>query len=117
MPGVGTGGVFYTKQRPDSAAMPQTRAPSPAGLDGWETWAYRIDLYRLVPRAALLVYAWCGYTVGMWFMGLADPTNGQSTFVSVYAGVAPLLLNFYMQQGVDWEARLNTRSPMAKAEG
>jgi hypothetical protein len=100
--------------------MPSARAPSPAGLDSWETWAYRIDLYRVVPRAALLLYALAGSTIGLWFMSLGDPTAGQSAFVSVYAGIAPLLLQFYMSQGIDWDARLGIRSPhvpMAKAEG
>lgn len=80
--------------------------PRPPFFDWWETWAYRFDLWRIVPRLALLIYGISSWRVAEWFMDLKEPTVAHGAFVSVVSGIAPLILNFYMQNGVDWEKRI-----------
>jgi hypothetical protein len=75
----------------------------------WERIAYAIDTYRAVPRTVLTGCAYMTWHVTHWFMDLKEPTVAQGTFVSVVYGVIPLILNFYMAQGVDWEKRLAGR--------
>lgn len=79
----------------------------------FEKPAYYLDLYRVVPRAALLGCAWMTYRVTDWFMALKDASGAQATFVSVVYGVIPLILNFYMANGVRWNdsGRLLADSP------
>lgn len=40
--------------------------------------------------------------VSMWFMALPKPESAHGMFVSVVYGAIPFLLNFYMQNGVQW---------------
>lgn len=83
-------------------------------LDPWERVAYLLDVFRVIPRMALIGYAVILYEIGIWFMALKDPTVAQGAFISVVYGVAPLLLNFYMQQGIDWETRMAGKFERAK---
>ena len=85
---------------------------------GWLPWfefpAYLLDQYRTIPRLVLFATAAMTWRVTEWFMALSDPTTQQATFVSVAYGVVPLILNFYMQNGVDWERRrTGTATPPA----
>lgn len=68
----------------------------------WYQFWKAIDHARLVPRLCLFGYAYQMYSIQQWFQGLKDPTGAQGTFVAVVYGVAPLVLNFYMQNGTDW---------------
>jgi hypothetical protein len=77
--------------------------------------AYYLDLYRVVPRAVLSGYGWMAWRVAEWFLTLPNPTLAQAGFPSVVYGVAPLVLNFYMQNGVDWERRRGTPVPQPAA--
>ena len=83
-------------------------------LDRWERVAYLLDVFRVVPRLALGGFAVILYEVGSWFMGLKDPTVAQGAFVSVVYAAAPIMVNFYMQQGIDWEARMSGKFERAK---
>lgn len=74
-------------------------------LTTWEKPAYYSDIYRVVPRMVLLACGLMTWRVTDWFMALDDPGVAQATFVSVVYGVIPLILNFYMQNGVDWDKR------------
>jgi hypothetical protein len=74
--------------------------------DSVERWAYYLDVFRVMPRLALIAYGYSFHQTASWFMDLKDPTAAQGAFISVITGVAPLILNFYMQQGVDWEKRI-----------
>lgn len=76
-------------------------------LDGWERWAYRIDLWRVVPRSVLAVYGISSWRVAEWFMALPEPNTAHGAFVSVVAGIAPLLFQFYAVNGIDWEKRID----------
>jgi len=68
----------------------------------WAAFWRAFDLARVVPRVALVFYGWQMVVVQEWFMALKDPTTGQSAFTATVWGVAPLLLNFYMAQGIKW---------------
>lgn len=81
-------------------------------INRWESVAYYLDLYRIFPRVLLAGYGYMAYKVAIWFMGLADATPAQAGFPSVVYGAAPFILNFYMQNGIDWERRrLNLPGP------
>lgn len=67
--------------------------------------AYWIDIYRVIPRLVLIGCGIAAWHVSDWFMALTDPSAAQATFVSVVYGTIPLTLNFYMQNGVNWDAR------------
>jgi hypothetical protein len=73
-------------------------------LQSWERPAYYLDLYRVWPRAILLGYSWMVWTMSAWYMALKEPSGAQSAFVGAVYGVAGLITNFYMQNGVDWNA-------------
>ncbi len=82
-------------------------------INAWERPAYYLDLYRVMPRMALAGYGYMAWQVALWFMGLKDPTVAQAGFPSVVYGAAPFIMNFYMQNGINWEARrsVELRSP------
>lgn len=86
------------------------------GFDKWEAFAYRVDVLRLTPRLVLAAVGIATYQVSTWFMSLHDPTTQQAAFVSVVYGVTPLILNFYMQNGVDWEKRISSRQKSDQLE-
>ena len=78
--------------------------------DKWEQVAYLIDLYRIVPRMVMLVYGISSWRVAEWFMRIPEPGAAQGAFVSVVAGIAPLLFQFYAANGIDWEKRRQENS-------
>ena len=67
-----------------------------------EKVAYYFDLYRVWPRAMLVALSLMTWHVTSWYMALPEPGMPHATFVSVVYGVIPLVLNFYMSNGVDW---------------
>ncbi len=69
----------------------------------WRAVGEMVDKLRIIPRVLLGLYTWQAYVVAKWAMGLTDLTVAQGMFVSTMYGVAPLLLNFYMQNGTDWD--------------
>lgn len=69
----------------------------------WTKFWRAFDVARVVPRAALVACGWMTWHVTQWFMGLKDPSGPQSAFVVTVYGVVPLILNFYMANGVKWE--------------
>lgn len=76
---------------------------------GYLEWpAYLIDIYRIAPRAILVVATWYVYQVGKWYMGL--PTAERTTEVSVFSGLVfaawTKACDWYMQRGVDWSQRM-----------
>lgn len=71
-------------------------------VKGWEKFWRAFDRARVVPRVALAWYMWQMYAVQVWFLTLKEPSGAQAAFVSTVWGAFALLLNFYMQQGVDW---------------
>lgn len=79
------------------------------GLGRWERIAYHLDVLRVFPRVLILAYTIAAGYVGAWFMGLKDPSGPAAAFVSTVAGIAPLMLSFYCQNGVDWTARMVSR--------
>ena len=86
-------------------------------FDTWETWAYRIDLYRVVPRIVMLVYGFSSWRIAEWFMALKEPSGAHGAFVSVVAGIAPLLFQFYASNGIDWEKRIERLLNSAPSPG
>lgn len=69
----------------------------------WRQAGECIDKLRIVPRALLALYTWQAWIVGSWAMARPDLTVPQTVFVSTIYGVYPMLLNFYMQNGTDWD--------------
>lgn len=85
-------------------------------LDRFERVAYLIDLYRVVPRIVMGAYGVGAWLTAEWFMGLSEPSGAQSAFVSVVAGIAPILFQFYAANGIDWEKRLGALWPKKDSE-
>ncbi len=77
-------------------------------MSKWYRFWKAFDLARIFPRAVMVGCAFMTWEVTQWFMSLSDPTNAQGLFVSVVYGVIPLLLNFYMQNGVPWSQQATT---------
>jgi len=69
----------------------------------WLRFWRAFDVARVVPRAVLMVYIWHALRVSEWFLALPAPSMAQAGYPAVVWGVMPLLLNFYMAQGVKWE--------------
>lgn len=69
----------------------------------WLKFWRAFDVARVVPRAVLGLYLWHALQVSQWFLALKDPSAAQASYPAVVWGVLPLLLNFYMSQGVKWE--------------
>lgn len=61
--------------------------------------AKMLNDYRVVPRLLVFGYGLFAFQVGSWFMGLADPSTQQATFVSVIWGAAAVWFNFYVNSG------------------
>lgn len=47
-------------------------------------------------HAAFVGYGYLVYDVVMWFKGLPDPSTAQTFLVTTVTGLAPIVLNFYM---------------------
>lgn len=69
------------------------------------------DIARVVPRAVLMVYLWHAFRVSEWFLALKEPSAAQASYPAVVWGVMPLLLSFYMQNGVKWEPPKDSAKP------
>jgi hypothetical protein len=69
----------------------------------WSALWKALDQARLFPRAFLFAYGWLAYDLHEWFTRQPDISTPQTNYISVVWGVFPLLLNFYMQNGVRWE--------------
>lgn len=78
-------------------------------MNRWERGAYLIDAYRVVPRLLIFGYAALVWRLALWFMALPDPKTEQSAFATLVAGFFVPLCNWYMQNGVDWVARMNAQ--------
>ena len=68
-------------------------------MDKWQLWAKRVNDWRLIPRLLVVTYGWFCFEVGLWFMGLAEPSVAQATFVSVIWGAATGWFGFYCKSG------------------
>lgn len=62
-------------------------------------WATIINRYRVIPRFLTFAYGIMNFRVMEWFMGLADPTMAQATFVSTIVGAASAWFGFYVNSG------------------
>ena len=69
----------------------------------WLRFWRAFDVARVVPRFVLGLYLWHALRVSEWFLALAEPSAAQASYPAVVWGVLPLLLNFYMNNGVKWE--------------
>lgn len=69
----------------------------------WYKFWRAFDAARIIPRICLVACGWMTWHVTQWFMGLKDPSGPQSAFVVTVYGVLPLILNFYMSNGVKWD--------------
>lgn len=69
----------------------------------WAAFWRAFDLARIFPRVVLCGCAYMTWIVTQWFMALPKPSAEQSAFVVVVYGVIPLILNFYMANGVKWD--------------
>lgn len=83
----------------------------------WERFGECVDKLRVIPRALLLLYTWQAWRVAEWAMSLHDLTGGQAAFVSTVWGVYPLLLNFYMANGTDWQRNKTTSTATVTTTG
>lgn len=63
-------------------------------------WLARtVNEWRIFPRLFLIVYMWGLVLTYEWFMGLADPTMAQSTFVSTMIGAGAAWFGLYVGTG------------------
>jgi hypothetical protein len=69
----------------------------------WATFWRALDQARFFPRVCLLGYAYMAYDLHRWFTLQADISAPQTVYISVVWGAFPILLNFYMQNGVKWD--------------
>jgi hypothetical protein len=74
----------------------------------WTKFWRGIDQARVFPRTCLLGYAYMAYDLHRWFTLQADISTPQTVYISVVWGAFPILLNFYMQNGVKWDAGITT---------
>lgn len=59
----------------------------------------QIDKWRVVPRLMVFWIAMLVWWVASWFMGLAEPSTQQTTFVSVVTGLIAPTFAFYVNSG------------------
>lgn len=55
-----------------------------------------LDRWRIWPRLIITLYGIAFYRTTEWFMGLSDPTNSQSAFVSVIVGAGAGFFGIYV---------------------
>lgn len=55
-----------------------------------------LDRWRILPRLILAMYGLSFYQTTQWFMGLPDPSNAQSGFVSVMVGAGAGFFGIYV---------------------
>ena len=56
----------------------------------------RLSAWRIFPRLLITLYGISFWRTTEWFMGLPDPTNAQSAFVSVVMGVMTGVFGIWM---------------------
>ena len=59
----------------------------------------KIRLYKVLPRAAFILFLLATWQVGDWFMALEDPTPSQAGFASMMVGSAVAFFKFFMTDG------------------
>lgn len=69
----------------------------------WNGFWRGVDRARVVPRIALMFYGWMAYSLHEWFMLQKDISTPQTIYVSTVWAAFPVLLKFYMENGVKWE--------------
>lgn len=68
--------------------------------------AFYLDIYRVIPRLITLAYFGMVLYMGMWFMGLAEPTAAQAAFVSTIVAMFSGVAGFYFNSGFNWKEYL-----------
>lgn len=71
----------------------------------WARFWRAFDVARVIPRVCLFACGWMTWYVTQWFMALEKPSAEQAAFTVTVYGVVPLILNFYMSNGVKWGAK------------
>jgi|TARA_R110001592_G_scaffold315937_3_gene592128 hypothetical protein len=56
----------------------------------------RLSAWRIFPRLLITLYGISFWRTTEWFMGLPDPTNAQSAFVSVVVGAGAAWFGLYV---------------------
>lgn len=60
---------------------------------------YIIDKFRLFPLVFTLFYLFFWYDVFIWAMSVEVLSNAQATFVSIYSGIASVVLGLFITSG------------------
>ena len=58
-----------------------------------------VDKWRIFPRFLITLYGLSFWRTTEWFMGLPDPTNAQSAFVSIVVGAGAAWFGLYVGSG------------------
>ena len=58
-----------------------------------------LNKWRIIPRLAVVIFFYLLIKATFWFMGLTDPSNAQSLFISAVWGAAAAFFGFYMNTG------------------
>lgn len=77
----------------------------------WAHFWRGLDQARIVPRMCLGFYVYQMWHTQQWFELLKEPSTTQAAFTVTVWGAFPILLNFYMQQGTDWQKALKPAEP------
>ena len=64
-----------------------------------EEWNVIFDKQRVFPRLLILLYTGGVAFIVVWFTGLKVPTAEQTTFCTIYAGLAPVIFGLYVNSG------------------
>lgn len=59
----------------------------------------QVDRWRIVPRLFICLYGLAFFRATEWFMGLSEPTNAQSMYVSVIVGAGAAWFGLYVSSG------------------
>ena len=62
----------------------------------WCNYAEGFDKWRVFPRLLITLYGVAFYRTTEWFMGLPEPTNAQSAFVSVVVSAGAAWFGLYI---------------------
>ena len=71
----------------------------------------QVDRWRIVPRLFICLYGLAFFRATEWFMGLSEPTNAQSMYVSVIVGAGAAWFGLYVSSGK------NTTTTTTEKEG
>lgn len=64
-----------------------------------DKFGYIIDKFRLFPLIFVLFYLFFWYDAFMWAMSVEVLSNAQATFVSIYSGIASVVLGLFITSG------------------